>query len=251
VRAPVVLGGIVAAVFLAPLGSALPALGIAASESSYAAYLANVLAGGDFELAFLTSFLFWTFVSGGVLDRYARNRPTRGTGFFAACGRHVGPLIRLALIVTAVETVVFVVPADPDGPAPAVRMALVILISIVATFARVRLVVEDRRSAIGSLLAGWRFVRRNLGAVLVCGLWAVLLLAAGYFGGMAEEAGGPAAYIGLTVLIVWMSLAWQASAIAFFQSRLAHADYTAAPLAVWPESAAAEAILNAPPAALP
>jgi hypothetical protein len=46
---------------------------------------------------------------------------------------------------------------------------------------------------------------------------------------------------------LWLKLAAYASGIALFQSRLAHAGYTAAPPAVWPESASAEAITNAEP----
>ncbi len=40
------------------------------------------------------------------------------------------------------------------------------------------------------------------------------------------------------------ALALAASAIALFQHALAHADYTAAPLPIWPDSPAAEAIEN-------
>ena len=42
--------------------------------------------------------LLWAFLSGGVIDRYARRRATRGRGFFAACGAHFGAMLRLALI---------------------------------------------------------------------------------------------------------------------------------------------------------
>ena len=42
-----------------------------------------------------------------------------------------------------------------------------------------------------------------------------------------------------------------ATGVALFQSRLAHAGYTAAPPAVWPESASAEAIANAAPTITP
>jgi hypothetical protein len=46
-------------------------------------------------------------------------------------------------------------------------------------------------------------------------------------------------YIALRVII---RVAFAASQISLFQSRLAHAGYTARYTAVWPESAAAEAI---------
>jgi hypothetical protein len=41
-------------------------------------------------------------------------------------------------------------------------------------------------------------------------------------------------------------LVWMASEIALFQDSLAHAGYTAAPPAAWPESASVEAIRNLP-----
>ena len=43
---------------------------------------------------------------------------------------------------------------------------------------------------------------------------------------------------------VWAKLAFMASEVVFFQGDLAHAQYTAAPEIVWPDSPAAEAIRN-------
>ena len=43
----------------------------------------------------------------------------------------------------------------------------------------------------------------------------------------------------------YLKLVFYASETAFFQGALAHAGYTAAPAVVWPESPAAEAIVNA------
>ena len=43
----------------------------------------------------------------------------------------------------------------------------------------------------------------------------------------------------------YLKLLFYASQTAYFQSALAHASYTAAPALVWPESPAAEAIVNA------
>ena len=42
--------------------------------------------------------VLWSFLSGGVLDRYARMRPTRTPGFFAACGTHFWRFLRLGLL---------------------------------------------------------------------------------------------------------------------------------------------------------
>ena len=40
----------------------------------------------------------WSFLGGGILDRYARNRPTRGRGFFGACGAHFPAMLRLGVV---------------------------------------------------------------------------------------------------------------------------------------------------------
>ena len=42
--------------------------------------------------------VLWSFLSGGVLDRYARMRPTRTAGFFAACGTHFWRFLRLGVL---------------------------------------------------------------------------------------------------------------------------------------------------------
>src|SRR4029078_2440686 len=49
--------------------------------------------------------------------------------------------------------------------------ALLLLCNLVLDYARVRIVVEDRRSALGAMLAGGRFVRRHSWGVL--GLYAL------------------------------------------------------------------------------
>ncbi len=200
----------------------------------------------------ILSLAFWSFAYGGVIDRYARNRPTRGYGFFGACGRHAMPLARLAIVPLVVA--VLLARLHPG----AVVASIVLIVDVVMQFARVRLVVEDRRSAIGSLTAGIRFIVRNAGAAAV--LWIVVVLV---------YVGQESAYRSLSIRLAgdariarafddaWMALAlWlqvlfpYAAATVLFQSRLAHAAYTAAPPAVWPESAAAEAIANAAPGSL-
>ncbi|MGE0446280.1 MAG: hypothetical protein AB7P99_13710, partial [Vicinamibacterales bacterium] len=42
--------------------------------------------------------LGWLFLSGGILDRYARQRPMRAHGFFAACGVYFFRFLRLGII---------------------------------------------------------------------------------------------------------------------------------------------------------
>ena len=39
--------------------------------------------------------ILWIFLAGGILDRYARNRPTRAGGFFGRCGVFFFRFLRL------------------------------------------------------------------------------------------------------------------------------------------------------------
>src|SRR5258708_19716804 len=48
-----------------------------------------------------------SFLSGGILDRFARNRPTRGRGFFGACGAHFPAIARLGLAALAIYAFLF------------------------------------------------------------------------------------------------------------------------------------------------
>ena len=214
-----------------------------------------------------------SFLSGGVLDRFARNRPTRGRGFFGACGAHFPAIARLGLVALAmyaflfawlhplifttlyprmahevtVERTAFAIRAG----AYAVFLSVLFAVNLIVDYARIRIVVEDRRSAIGALLAGTRFVRRNLagagGLYLVNGL--LFLAAIGLYALAAPGAEKPAwltLVVGETYVLLrhFLKLTFYASETALFQGRLAHASYTAAPPVEWPESPAAEAIAN-------
>jgi hypothetical protein len=107
-----------------------------------------------------------------------------------------------------------------------------VVVNLLGVYARVRIAVEDRRSAVGACLAAFRFVCRHApGAIAVYALWAGAAAAVA----TVSRGGAP---------ILLLPLA--ASATAFFQSRLAHAGYTAAPPLQWPDSPAAEAIANHP-----
>ena len=105
---------------------------------------------------------------------------------------------------------------------------------------------------LGSVLAGFRFVRRNAGAVFALyflnGFLFLLVLAA--YAAVAPGVGFTGAQVWLGVLVgqvyllarLWAKLVFYASQTSLFQSRLAHAGYTAAARPVWPESPAAELI---------
>jgi hypothetical protein len=127
-------------------------------------------------------------------------------------------------------------------------LALVV-VNVVFDYAKIRLVVEDRRSALGALSTGMRFVLRRFWSVaglyalngaaflILIAVWALVAPGAGLTIGIAFLAGQ------LFVLArLAMKLQFLASETALFQASLAHASYAAAPVAIWPESPSAELI---------
>lgn len=214
------------------------------------------LAGASDTRNAIAAFLLWAFLSGGVLDRYARARATRARGFFGASGAHFGAMVRLGLMVILIAAAIQFALAPRAGNLGIWIFAVVLLsaLALLTIYAQVRLVVEDRRSALGALLAAARFVRRNPASVGVyLAYWTVMwacvrvttVLRAAASRGPADASIGLAGFLILCYLI----LALYASGVALFQSRLAHAGYTAAPPIEWPDSPAAEAIANASPVA--
>jgi hypothetical protein len=215
----------------------------------------------------------WLFLSGGIIDRYARGRPVRTAAFFAACGVYGARLIRLGVIMIATYWVLFayVHPFLFERVYPHVarnmtaeRSAILLRVGLYAAFglllmmasvafdyAKVRVVVEDRRSMWGALFAAKRFIRRRIprvfGLYLLNGLAFLVIIRLWY--GAAPGAAMPvwASFLITQIYLLlrlWAKLAFMASEVVFFQGELAHAGYTAAPLPVWPESASAEAIGN-------
>ncbi len=210
------------------------------------------------------------FLAGGVLDRLARDRAVGPGAFFSACGVFAARFLRLAVIVTAVYWTLFVpyrawlfddlyprLIADLANERTAFfyRVAIykaflapVLLVNLVVDYAKVRAVVEDRRSMIGALLAGWRFVRRHPGAaVALYALDALLFLAViGFYylaaPGAAQDTLAFAVGQLYIVMRVVVRLQFAASQIALFQGRLAHAGYVARPIPKWPDSPAAQAL---------
>lgn len=223
----------------------------------------------------------WSFLSGGILDRLARNHATWASGFFAACGTHFFRFLRLGVIALAAYYFLFEwvhgwihedlwrrltrdLAVERTAAALAVLLyaafgLLVLVVSLVFDYARVRIVVEDRRSAIGALAAGARFVRRHPGKVFslfVLNTVGFLALAAVY-AAVAPGAGGAGAAMWMALATgqawilarVWAKLVFYASAVSLFQGQLAHAGYVATTLPDWPESPAAEALRGEAPTA--
>lgn len=206
----------------------------------------------------IAGLLLWAFLSGGILDRYARNRATRGRGFFGACGAHVLPMLRLGLVIVAVNGLLHSA-LGTRVDHPAVMAAAIVLFSavaVIAVYAQIRLVVEDRRSALGAVLGAIRFIRRNPAALGLYLFFAVLLWSATWtISALAPRDPAWWTAIAMTVansaVVASLVLALYASGVSLFQSRLAHASYTAAPPIEWPDSPAAEAITNRTPDAAP
>jgi hypothetical protein len=218
----------------------------------------------------------WVFVSGGIIDRYARQRPTRTYGFFAASGVYFFRFLRLAIVAGIFYGWLFAyvhpwffnrLYVDLTRNVSAERVVfvwrlvfyvifgvLLIAVNLLIDYTKVRIVVEDRRSVLGALAAGARFIRSHPRDVLglyalnsalflaVVAVWALASPGAG--GGLVAAI---AAFVWTQVYVVarlLMKLQFVASQTALFQARLAHARYTAAPQPNWPDSAAAEAIVR-------
>ncbi len=171
----------------------------------------------------------WVFLSGGILDRFARGRPLRPFAFFAACGGYFLRFVRLAVVIGPCYWLLFAKlhpwlfgtlydrftrDLTAEHQVVGVRVALylvfvslLVAVNLVADFAKVRAVVEDRRSAISALGAALRFIRRRparvlalyllnvLAAAVVLRLWLQTAPGAGR-AGLARPAGRPALHPG-------------------------------------------------------
>ena len=201
-----------------------------------------------------------TFLLGGVLGRLARQRALGSRAFFAACGGHFLRFCRLAVLAGLAYWWLFAVwhPWLFDDLLPATAGALttersmaalrvglyvafaipLLVVNMVFDYAKIRTVVEDRRSMLAALLAAIRFIRRHPGDAV--GLYA--LNGAVFLGVVASYAGlapgpdvgaamWPAIVVGQVYLVsrIAAKLVFQASQVAYFQGQLAHASYLATP----------------------
>jgi hypothetical protein len=210
------------------------------------------------------------FLAGGLIDRLARGRTVGAGAFFAACGVYAGRLARLFAVAAVVYWLLFAKlhswlfetwyprfthDLTVERMAFAYRAGLYLVfgvlvacVNVVFDYAKIRAVVEDRRSMLGALGAALRFVARHpaqVAALYALNMLAFLIVALFYLAAApGADAGLLALFIGQVyiVLRVAVRLQFAASQIAFFQSGLAHAGYTAAPVPVWPDSPAAEVI---------
>ncbi|PYR32297.1 MAG: hypothetical protein DMF92_02585, partial [Acidobacteria bacterium] len=132
--------------------------------------------------------LVWLFLAGGIIDRLARDRPSRAHGFFAACGVFFFRFLRLALAQAIVYGFLFgpmhrwlfdrlyprmIHEVSVERTAFFARLVLYLVFgllvaasAIVFDYAKVRAVVEDRRSMLGAINAAIGFIRRNYAAAV-------------------------------------------------------------------------------------
>lgn len=218
--------------------------------------------------------VLWLFFAGGIIDRYARDRATHAHGFFAACGVYFFRFLRLGAIEWLVYAFLFrhvhdwlfsdayfslIRDVTVERTAFFVRLALyaafgIVLAgcSVIFDYAKVRAVVEDRRSMIGAIVAAFGFLGRARAASAALFALNVLTFAivVALYAIVAPGVGGAGLSLWLAFAIgqlyvaarLWVKLAFWASETALFQSRLAHAGYVARAEPTWPDSAAAEAI---------
>jgi len=208
----------------------------------------------------------WIFMSGGIIDRYARGHRVGAHGFFAASGTFFFRFLRLGLVSAIVYWWLFTyvhrwlftnwyVNMTRDVPFErtafswrllmyAIFTALLALTTTVLDYAKVRAVVEDRRSMAGALIAAMRFIVRYPGRVAgvyllnaalflaVVAVWALVAPGAGG-AGASMWAGVLASQCYILARLV-VKLQGLASETALFQRSLAHWGYTAAPSVVPP-----------------
>ena len=218
--------------------------------------------------------VLWIFVAGGIIDRYARNRATRAFGFFAGAGEFFFRFLRLAVVQGMVYAALFgtlhpwlfdtLYPRltrdmTVERTAFAVRAGLYLVFgaavaagTMIFDYAKVRAVVEDRRSMLGAIGAVVAFIRCNAGAAVTLFLlnFAVFVTTLGLYALVAPGAGrsGFMMWLGIAVgqsyvlARLWIKLTFWASETAMFQGRLGHAGYVARAQPQWPDSPAADAI---------
>jgi hypothetical protein len=221
--------------------------------------------------------VLWLFLAAGIIDRYARGRPTLASGFFGASGGFLLRFARLGVMAWATYAVLFSLvhrallgdfydwatrDLAVERTDVLIRLALYLVFgallvacNVVFDYAKIRTVVEDRVSVIGALAAGVRFVGRVPAAA--CGLYAacaiVFLLVLAAYALAAPGAGGAAPGTWLAFALgqlfilarLWTKLLFLASETVLFQNELAHREYTAMPAAAGSDSPLIEAIANA------
>ena len=249
-------------------------IGFGAVADNLSAFLDNIERPVVIVAAASVYVLLWIFVAGGIIDRYARDRPTHAAGFFTASGVFFFRFLRLGVLQAIVYSALFntlhpllferLYPRlthdlTVERTAFLLRVALYLvfgaLVAVCVTvfdYAKVRAIVEDRRSMLSAAVEGIRFVRRNPAdaATLFLLNFGSFVGVVGLYAALVPAVAGTGVSMWLAVMMaqlyllarLWVKLVFWASETALFQSRLAHVGYVSRPEARWPESPQAEQI---------
>ncbi|MCL6481059.1 MAG: hypothetical protein K6U02_04970 [Firmicutes bacterium] len=223
----------------------------------FAAHRTLLSAGGLF-------LIFWTFLVGGILDRFAHPRePHSRARLFGHSGELFWRMFRLLILSVLFYLAIFRFVANPlhDFVEQATRdvttertvlfwTALVYLftgvllaaVSMAFDYARIAVVVERRRSAVLALLRGLGFIARHPGPT--CGLYLLLLIVAAavmlFYGAIAPSSSPSnwAAVLGALAIgqayvlaRILVKLWFLASQTVLFQDAQGQPDHTPTPSA--------------------
>lgn len=165
---------------------------------------------------------------GALLARLAADRPRGLRACLAAGIVRVFRFLRLtaiAAIGAAAAVALFVAFPTPAGAGLA--LMLLFVISLFTSYAEVRLVVEDRRTVVGALVAGWRFVGAHPAATVGLHLVSAIIGGVAFLPlilllppGVATASWAPAAEPLLLLPVVVAQMHAAASQMALFDAHL-------------------------------
>lgn len=253
-------------------------IGFAAPLSNLSRFVDADFPRGAIASAIVFYLAAWAFLLGGILDRLARQRQISSAEFFAACGVYFWRFTRLALLIVGAYWILFTIihpllfrdlysaltlDSTVERDAAIVQFSLYIIFSIllvtvtlVFDYAKIRAIVEDRRSMLGAVFASARFVRRRLVATvhlyLLNALAFLIIIFLYSLVAPSANTSGFTVWLGFAISQVYITarlfakLTLYASQTSYFQSELAHATYVARPQAQRPLSPMVEAIAPTP-----
>ena len=207
---------------------------------------------------------WWT---GGILHRYAQNRPMRAGAFQRACGTFFFRLLRLhllsALILGGSLYVAELMMFNQINLGVMLGFGALfglgyIFCDVVLDYAKIRTVGEDRRSMVFAITAGFRFVVRRPGELVrlylldaTIGFIGFGSFALGYY--YPVPVGLPwllvlllLVALGFVVVLGWVPLLFLSTQTAFFQDELAFPGYTAGASVGPPDSPITEVVAGPP-----
>ena len=229
-----------------------PTLMVLLAVVSFMAWTTGAVLGFNGQYSFWSALLvaysiiraWWT---GGILHRYAQNRPMRDGAFHRACGTFFFRLLRLHLLSALIlgsslyvaEWMMFhqINLGVMLGFGSLFGLGY-IFCDVVLDYAKIRTVVEDRRSMVFAITAGFRFVVRRPGEVVRLYLLDATIGFIG-FGSfvLVNYSLVPVGLHWLLVLLIvalgmvvvagWVPLLFLSTQTAFFQDELAYPGYTA------------------------